>query len=236
MEICQSLSNYEKNDLLPISDPLEFSAMSPLFIRLKQYLDARKKESDTIPKDRKTVLLSLSDAILSSFETREKANLIFVCTHNSRRSLIAQAFGAAIPHYFDFPGIKSFSGGTSVTEISPFAIQALEESGFRLENQGPPRNPKYSVWWADGSPSLQAYSKKFQDSPNPSSEFIAIMVCSQADESCPYISGAEARISLPFEDPKIADSSENPLGKYLETCDRISTELLFAFEQVKNRI
>lgn len=210
--------------------------MFPLFSPLKQYLDIRQKQTDQIPQERKAILIGLADAILASFESKQKANLIFICTHNSRRSQIAQAFGAAIPHYFDFPGIKSFSGGTSVTEFHPTAVAAMEACGFRLENQGPPRNPKYSVRWADGSPALIAYSKKFQDSPNPSSEFIAVLVCSQADESCPYVSGAEARISLPFEDPKSADDSPNASVKYSETCDRISTELLFAFDQVRVRL
>ncbi len=210
--------------------------MSPLFSNLKQYLESKKSQIDQIPKERKKILEYLSEAILTSFETKEKANLTFICTHNSRRSQIAQAFGAAIPHFYDFPGIKSFSGGTTVTEFHPNAVKVLETCGFRLENQGPPKNPKYSVRWADGAPALIAYSKKFQEVPNPASEFIAVLVCSQADESCPYVSGAEARIFLPFEDPKSADSLEDPLPQYMTTCDQIATELLYAFETVNIKI
>lgn len=210
--------------------------MSPLFQPLKTYLDTKLSLIDKISRERKAVLSSLADFILQSFETKQKANLVFICTHNSRRSQIAQAFAACIPHYFDFPGVKSFSGGTSITELHPNAEKALENCGFRLENQGPPRNPKYSIWWADGTPPLIAYSKKFQDAPNPASEFIAVLVCSQADESCPYVPGAEARISLPFEDPKSADDSENPLEKYLQTCDQIASELLYTFREVKQKL
>ncbi|TGL60663.1 hypothetical protein [Leptospira sarikeiensis] len=210
--------------------------MSPLFQPLKVYLETKLSQIEKIPKERKAVLSSLADSILQSFETKQKANLVFICTHNSRRSQIAQTFAAAIPHLFDFPGIKSFSGGTSITELHPNVVLALEDCGFRIENQGPPRNPKYSIRWADGAPALIAYSKKFQDAPNPASEFVAIMVCSQADESCPYVSGAEFRISLPFEDPKSADETENPVPKYLETCDRISLELLYTFQEVKRKL
>ncbi|TGK02766.1 hypothetical protein EHQ53_12655 [Leptospira langatensis] len=210
--------------------------MSPLFQPLKKYLETQQSKMANIVPNRKKVLDSFSDAILQSFETRQKANLLFVCTQNSRRSQISQAFAAAIPQYFDLPGIKSFSGGTTISEFHPNAIQALETCGFRLENQGPPRNPKYSIRWADGTPALLAFSKKFQDQPNPTSEFVVILVCSQADESCPYVSGAEARISLPFEDPKSADDSENPLARYLQTCDQIASELLYTFQEVKRKL
>ncbi|TGK06783.1 hypothetical protein EHO59_01205 [Leptospira semungkisensis] len=210
--------------------------MSPLFQPLKKYLETQQSKIANIGPDRKKVLDSFSQAILHSLEAKQKANLLFVCTQNSRRSQISQAFAAAIPQYFDLPGIKSFSGGTTVSEFHPNAIQALESCGFRIENQGPPRNPKYSIRWADGTPSLLAFSKKFQEQPNPASEFVAIFVCSQADESCPYVSGAEARISLPYEDPKSGDNSENPLARYLQTCEQIASELLYTFEEVKQKL
>ncbi|EQA45974.1 low molecular weight phosphotyrosine protein phosphatase domain protein [Leptospira broomii serovar Hurstbridge str. 5399] len=215
---------------------LESSSMSPLFQNLRNFLNERQTETESILPDRKRILTQLSESILESFENRSKATILFVCTQNSRRSQISQIFGAAIPQFLGIPGIKAFSGGTEISAFHPNAITALESIGFRIENEGPPRNPKYSIRWADGTPALIAFSKKFSDPPNPHRDFIVIMVCSTADEACPYVAGAEARISLPFEDPKSADDTPEVISKYTETCERIARELLFTFQLVKNKI
>nr|WP_039948728.1 arsenate reductase [Leptospira fainei] len=210
--------------------------MSPLFQNLRNFLEARQTETDSILPERKKILTQFAESILESFEKRSKATILFVCTQNSRRSQISQIFGAAIPQFLGIPSIKAFSGGTEISAFHPNSIAALESIGFRIENEGPPRNPKYSIRWADGTPALIAFSKKFSDPPNPHRDFIVIMVCSSADEACPYVAGAEARISLPFEDPKSADDSPEVISKYVETCERIARELLFTFQFVKSKI
>nr|EMN21527.1 hypothetical protein LEP1GSC063_3951 [Leptospira santarosai serovar Arenal str. MAVJ 401] len=59
------------------------------------------------------------------------------------------------------------------------------------------------------------------------------MVCSSADETCPYVPGAEKRISLPYADPKAYDNTDEVSGKYIETCETIAREILFVFQNVK---
>ncbi|TGK20779.1 hypothetical protein EHO61_02605 [Leptospira fluminis] len=210
--------------------------MSPLFPTLRTFFDKRKEEFDSISSERKDALNSLAEGVLDSFDKRSRSNLLFVCTQNSRRSQFSQVFGASIPQYLGIPGIKSFSGGTEISAVHPSVLETLEKIGFRLDNEGPPKNPKYSVRWADGTSSMSVFSKKYSDPPNPHGELIAIMVCSTADAACPYISGAEVRISLPYEDPKSSDGTEGSSAKYLKTAEDISRELLFAFQSVKNGI
>jgi arsenate reductase len=60
------------------------------------------------------------------------------------------------------------------------------------------------------------------------------MTCTQADLGCPYVAGASARISLPFEDPKAFDNSPDVLVHYEARSRQIATELFYVFSQLKN--
>ena len=71
------------------------------------------------------------------------------------------------------------------------------------------------------------------DAPNPTSDFAAVMTCSHADESCPIVQGAAIKISVPYEDPKIADGKPNETEVYDERCKQIATEVLYVFSLVK---
>ena len=54
---------------------------------------------------------------------------------------------------------------------------------------------------------------------------IAVMVCSHADENCPFIPGVRKRLSLPFEDPKEFDGKVNEKEAYLDSFWQICAEL-----------
>ena len=69
------------------------------------------------------------------------------------------------------------------------------------------------------------FSKLYNDDFNPQKEFVAIMTCSQADGGCPFISGAEKRIPITFDDPKIYDNTPQQAEKYQERSQRIATEM-----------
>ena len=74
------------------------------------------------------------------------------------------------------------------------------------------------------------YSKKYDEPPNPESNFAAVMVCSDADANCPVIPGAEKRISLPYDDPKNYDSTEQQTEMYDYAGSLIAKELYWCFE------
>lgn len=80
------------------------------------------------------------------------------------------------------------------------------------------------------------YSKKYTDSQNPQSDFGAIMVCSDADKSCPLVEGADARFSLPYDDPRYYDNSPSQELKYDETVREIAREMFYLVDQVKNKM
>ena len=78
------------------------------------------------------------------------------------------------------------------------------------------------------------FSKTLDDEFNPTSEFAAIMTCTQADEGCPFIAGAEKRIPITFEDPKAFDNTPQEAEKYNERSVQIATEMFYVFSQINS--
>ncbi len=59
------------------------------------------------------------------------------------------------------------------------------------------------------------------------------MTCSQADEGCPFIAGAEVRIPITFEDPKKSDNTPEQTQVYAERSLQIAAEMLYVFSSIK---
>ncbi|HJY11282.1 MAG TPA: hypothetical protein VJ304_00760, partial [Flavobacterium sp.] len=67
----------------------------------------------------------------------------------------------------------------------------------------------------------------------PKSGFAAIMTCSQADGGCPFIIGAEKRIAVTYEDPKVFDKTDEQTEKYQERSLQIANEMFYIFSKIK---
>ncbi len=154
---------------------------------LKMYCEARSSEFDMISEERKTLLLQLSKFVS---EQTKKTELLFVCTHNSRRSTFGQVWAKAAATYFNFNNIETYSGGTEVTAFHPNAIYALKGAGFEVESENTKDNPKHVIGYVSGASDSLCYSKTFDDEANPKENFAAIMTCDSADSNCPFIPGA----------------------------------------------
>jgi arsenate reductase len=59
------------------------------------------------------------------------------------------------------------------------------------------------------------------------------MTCSQADNGCPFIAGAEERIPITFEDPKISDNTAEQTKIYSERSLQIATEMFYVFSKIE---
>ena len=55
------------------------------------------------------------------------------------------------------------------------------------------------------------------------------MTCNNADINCPFIPNATERISIKYEDPKVADGTPQQLQKYIERSEQIAREMLYVF-------
>lgn len=195
-----------------------------------------ENEFAQIPTARKEKLLSLSQYFSKKFHSGETPQAIIICTHNSRRSHLGQIWLAVGADYYGLPAIKTFSGGTEATAFNPRAVAALQRVGFDIQADDiGASNPKYQIQWTEEMKAYPAFSKRFEDAPNPTTDFAAIMVCSEADEACPFVSGTDFRLALPFDDPKAFDGTNLESLKYDERCRQIGREMLFVLSELANQ-
>jgi arsenate reductase (thioredoxin) len=112
----------------------------------------------------------------------EKRRVIFICTHNSARSQMAEAFLRKLGG----DRFEAFSAGMQPSEVRPEAIQVMAEVGIDISHQRPKRIDPFlgeSFSWV-------------------------ITVCDRAREACPVFPGAERAGHWQFDDP--ADASGTP--------------------------
>jgi arsenate reductase (thioredoxin) len=131
--------------------------------------------------------------------------VLFLCTHNSARSQMAEGLLRALGG----DNYESFSAGTEATLVRPLAIKAMAEIGVDITGQR--------------SKVLTEYLKQPFDH--------VITVCDNANESCPIFPGATNRLHWSFPDPSRAQGSEEEqLAVYRQVRDtiaaRIKAELL----------
>lgn len=206
--------------------------MITLLPQLADYYDAL--DLSTIPSDRKKVLQVLIDHVQGRVNSCQSIQLNFICTHNSRRSQFAQIWArvAAVRNGLD---MQTYSGGVEVTAFHPNAVSALRRAGFAIESEVAD-NPFYRVSYTEQQPPFIMFSKLFDDDSVPSTGFAAVMTCSHADETCPFIPGADARIPLTYEDPKAFDHTERASEMYDARCRQIATEMKYVFSQINTSL
>jgi arsenate reductase len=201
---------------------------------LQTKIDQLTTEFDQIPTGRKETLKELTNFVYKKISLDRPAYLNFICTHNSRRSHLAQIWAQAAAHHYGIKNVFCFSGGTEATAFNPRAVKAMQEAGFHIDITKNGDNPVYKVRYASEATPIIAFSKTYDDTFNHNKDFAAIMTCSHADENCPLVLGASARIALTYDDPKEYDGTALESAKYNERADQIGREILYAFSQVKS--
>ena len=181
--------------------------------------------------DRKKKLNALGSYLQSNIQ-KDKLALIFICTHNSRRSFFAQVWAQVAAHHYGFSNITAYSGGTSETAIYHQTIAALMKCGLEINKLSLGDNPVYSVKYDTENHPIIGFSKTFDHSFNPQSNFAAIMTCDHADQNCPFIPEADARIPLTYTDPKEFDHTAEVDSKYYHKSKEIATEMFFILNQI----
>jgi len=206
-------------------------AKSVLLPAIAQYTKPLPAAFAAIPKERKQKLEKLALFVRSKRAAGEKVKLVFICTHNSRRSHISQLWATVAAANYGIDGVETFSGGVEATAFNPRAVAALERAGFQIANPGG-ENPHYKVTYSASRPPAEAFSKKYDDAVNPHDGFAAVMTCSQADKNCPSIEGASLRVAVPYEDPKVADGTPEEASLYDQRAKQIATEMFYLFSRV----
>ncbi len=183
---------------------------------------------------RLAVLNNLAAYIRAKAISGAAVNLNFICTHNSRRSQLAQVWAQAAAYFY---GIRanSYSGGVAVTAFDERAVAALSGVGFKINKRDSQANPRYEIRFASDAPPILAWSKLYDDPANPRDGFAAVMTCAGADENCPFIPGAGVRIPLRYADPKEFDGTARETAMYAARSQQIATEMFYVFSQVNRQ-
>lgn len=200
-----------------------------LYVGLSDTIENFRSTYAEIPLQRKVQLNELSHEL----NKLQEVKLNFICTHNSRRSHLAQVWAATAVAYFGLTDLTTFSGGTEATALNPRAVAALEGTGFQILRPSGD-NPLYEVSYGADSKPMICFSKKHDHPINPKSDFVAVMTCSDADENCPFIAGASLRFPLTYLDPKEADDTPEEATRYAERSQQIGREMCYLVEALAN--
>ncbi len=201
--------------------------------KLLSYIETNTLDFSGISAERKGDLDKIADYVSMKIKANETAELVYICTHNSRRSHFGQIWGATAAAYYGIANVKTYSGGTEATACNERSVAALKRVGFIIEKTTQTSNPVYYIQYSADGPKQIAFSKKYNDASNPNNGFCAIMTCTSADEACPVVFGAAKRVATPYEDPKAFDGTADEAKIYDARCKQIATETFYVFSKVK---
>lgn len=205
-----------------------------MYSDLKNFISTTIQSENNIAPTRRQELQYFAKIIVQNILKDAAAHILFICTHNSRRSHLCQIWSTVAADYYKIHDkVKAFSGGTEVTALNPRIIKTLQGIGFKIESEKG-ENPVHLIFFDDMKSPIEGFSKLFTAPPNPEKDFIAIMNCTEAEEACPLVLGASARIFLPYSDPKISDDTPSEADTYYARTAQIAAEMFCIFADVKN--
>lgn len=194
---------------------------------------SKVEKSSNISLERLEILQPLIDFVQQKVNNKMDVNINFICTHNSRRSHLAQIWAQIAAEFFKIPNVICYSGGTEVTAIYPAIIETLKSQGLEISKIAEGNNPVYAIKFNENSLPIIGFSKTFDNKFNPTSNFVAVLNCNEADAGCPFIGGAEKRIPIPYQDPKISDNTPFQAETYKKTSLEIAIEMWNIFSRIK---
>ncbi|MBN1223479.1 MAG: arsenate reductase ArsC [Candidatus Aminicenantes bacterium] len=111
-----------------------------------------------------------------------KKRILFICTHNSARSQMAEGMMKAL--YSD--RYEAHSAGTEPSRVNPFAVRVMSELGIDISGHR---------------------SKSVQEFQDQKFDYV-ITVCDHAKETCPFFPGGKEILHKSFEDPAAAKGND----------------------------
>ena len=126
----------------------------------------------------------------------KKKRILFICTHNSARSQMAEG----LTNHFFGDRWEGFSAGTEKTRVKSMALKTMEKAGIDISHH---------------------YSKLSTDFQGETFD-IVVTVCDSAKETCPFFPGAEKLTHKSFADPSDTKGTDQEvLEAFCRTRDEI---------------
>jgi hypothetical protein len=207
-----------------------------LLPELKPYVNEVANELGTVSAERREVLDTIAKDVAGRLEAGKRADMTFICTHNSRRSHMSQIWAATAAYYYGLDNVRTFSGGTQATACNCRTVAAMRRVGFDIKDATTGDNPIYLVRYAMDRPLIKAYSKLYNADGNPRRDFIALMTCSVADKTCPVVQGAVSRYAIHYVDPRLCDDTPTETTAYNERCREIAREMFYIMAEVRKQL
>lgn len=178
--------------------------LAPLLAEQRAVLAGRRAELDRLESE----LLDLEDAIAAAGRARRTTHVpddtpirvLFLCTHNSARSQLAEALLAR----YGGDGFLVRSAGTEETRVNPYAVRVLAEQGID--------------WSAARSKVLTEFLGEPWD--------YVITVCDRARQACPVFPGTVNSLHWGLDDPsEVEGADEERLEAFRRTATEVSVRL-----------
>jgi arsenate reductase len=135
-------------------------------------------------------------------ERRTRRRVLFLCTHNSARSQMAEG----LLRHLAGDHFEVYSAGTEATSVRPEAIEVMAEVGVDISGQE--------------SKTIDGYLDEPFD--------YVVTVCDDANEACPVFPAAKNRLHWSFRDPSQATGSDE---ERLEVFRGVRDEILARIEK-----
>ena len=133
-----------------------------------------------------------------------KKRILFLCTHNSCRSQMAEG----LVNHFLGDRYEAFSAGTEATRVNPRATQVMAEIGIDISSHR--------------SKTLDEFAEEPFDQ--------VVTLCGDANEKCPLFIGGTQRLHQGFDDPsRLVGTEEEVLPEFRRVRDEIKTWVLAYF-------
>lgn len=198
---------------------------------LADYVEECVLLSDQLSEERKGILDNISESIKQRLSKTGKERLIFICTHNSRRSHFAQVWAQIAAYHYKL-NIQCYSGGTEATALYAQTLNALTRSGILSSPLSQGDNPVYALRFSDRELPVVAFSKVVDHPFNVQADFGALMTCDHAQANCPFIPEASFRLPLTYTDPKHSDGKPEAEEVYDSTCSEIASEMFYLMNKI----
>ena len=130
---------------------------------------------------------------------RKPIRILFLCTHNSARSQMAEA----LTRYVGKGHIEAFSAGTEPSRVHPDAIKAMKKLGIDISGQR---------------------SKHLDEFRNQKFNYV-ITVCDRAREMCPIFPGDPEQIHWSFPDPTAEQNAAKREQLFMDTATQLMTRI-----------
>jgi protein-tyrosine-phosphatase/DNA-binding transcriptional ArsR family regulator len=209
-----SVSDYRVQELVSrLEQPMNLVSYHLKQLRDAGLVTARRSEADardvyyTLDVDHLRRALAAAAAALhpalllaeTPTEARPRRRVLFVCTHNSARSQIAEG----LLRHLGGAAVEVYSAGSHPTHVHPEAVQAMDQLGINIRGQ---------------------QAKHLSDFDGQSFDYV-ITVCDRAREICPTFPGDSQQLHWGFADPVLIEDPAARRQAFEQTVRRLQSRI-----------